>query len=407
MRIKWKRTISFLFAFALCGCAAGAGNPDNVASYVHTAAIKVSGENQYKAVRLTPQVYNAANGDLSDLLVKDGKGETVPYFINTSSQSAYSHNAAYPMTLINSYVKDDSFYFDYKLTAAQSGDVVSTSIEFMSGNTNFAKEVEVYGSYDNIHWEYVQNDKIYSIDGISKQAIEFIKPQKFTHYRLKLANNLEQISFYAVNLIYSEETVEETYFIESFEPSFKIEGGDKNTKIFIGGMKNLRLCDITVHTDSMFKRVVNTPHSIYKEIFNLSINGITYTDTAIPMNRSIPQDATYDIAIDDGDDKPIAVAGITVRYYADEVVFEAAAGGDYILEFSGDSAIAAPVYDIERYKGEVLKSEIDRAELGEIRLAMAVKPPERDYRMVFNIVIVFVVLLLGAIFLLNLRKKQA
>ena len=396
----WKKAISILFVLVLTGCAASSN-----ASYAHTASIEISGENPYKALRLTPQIYHASNSDLSDLLIKDSKGENVPYFINTGANRVYSNRGIYQMALINAYLKDDSFYFDYKLNAAQSGDIISTSIEFATKNTNFAKEVDVYGSYDNIHWDHIQKDTLYSIDDKSKLAIAFARPQKFTHFRLKLANNLEQISFDMVDLVYSIETSEETYFIETLEPAFMMESGDKRTDIVIEGLENMRLCDVTVHTDSMFKRNVRTPHGISKELYNLSLSGTSYADTTIPLYWNTSQDKTYRLTIADGDDKPITIRSITVRYYADDVVFEGKAGGDYTLEFGRDSAKTAPVYDIERYKNEILKGTIDKAVIGEIRYVTEERAPERNYRVIFNIVIIVVTLLLGTVILLKLKKK--
>lgn len=152
---------------------------NTITAFAHTAVIEISGENQYKAVRLTPEIYNNANGNLSDLLIKDSKGETVPYFINSGFQKVYTSQEAYPMELIHAYTKDNSFYFDYKLAAERENDTIATSVEVLTGCTDFAKAVDVYGSYDNLHWEFIQNDKLYAIDDKSKLSIEFHKPQKY------------------------------------------------------------------------------------------------------------------------------------------------------------------------------------------------------------------------------------
>jgi hypothetical protein len=371
----------------------------------HTAKIELRGENQYKNLRLTPQIYYAANLDLSDLLIKDSMGEVVPYFINTGFQVAYKNEESYSMTLINSYVKDDNFYFDYKLTTPQNSDTAATSIEFTTKSTNFAKEVNVYGSYDDIHWDYVQRDIIYGIDNKSKLAIEFKQPQKFTHYRMELANNLEQISFDTVNLVYSFETNEEAYYIETLEPRFSVHSSDRRTKIIIENLNNLRLCDVTIHTDSMFQRNAYAAHGINKEIYNLSFNDTSYADTTIPLYWQISQDKYYTITIADADDKPISINGITVRYYVDEVVFKGDTGEAYTLEFGNDAAKIAPAYDIERYKNEILKGAMDRVTLGEIHYATEEKIPVRNYKLAFNIVIITVALLLGSIILFKLKKK--
>ena len=395
-----KRAISLVCALALAGCAAGGG-----AAASHTAKINVSGENRYKAARLTPEVMNASNGDLSDIRVTDGSGENIPYFINTGYEKAYSSTETHRMALINSYVKDDSFYFDYELAETQFGDTVATSVEFITRDTDFAKEIEVYGSYDNTHWEYVQNDKIYSVDDKIKLSVEFSKPQKFTCYRFKLSNNQEMISFDYANLVYSVETSEGNYFIESFEPAFSIKAGEKTTEVIIEGLKNLWLCDATFHTGSMFKRSFRAPDGIETELYNLSTNGESYADTALPLHWNVSRDDAFVVTVYDGDDKPIEITGVTVRYYAADVVFDGSAEGGYTLEFGGGAEKTAPVYDIAQYSDEILRGGIDRAELFDIQYSAVSVKPERDYGPAFNIAVVAVTLLLGAVILMRLRKK--
>ena len=399
--------LCFLFMLSLIGCAAS-DDAKAQSDRACSAVINVTGANRYKAVRLVPEIYNAADSNLSDLLVKDGNGEVVPYFINSGAQRADANKESYPMALINSYDKDNSFYFDYKLASARGSDTIATSIEFTTHSDNFAKEVDVYGSYDDKNWAFVQNDKIYSIDGKSKLAIRFADTQKYTHYRLKLANNLERISFDSAAIVYNVETSEETYFIESLTPVFSVAHGDRKTDISIDGLKNLRLCDITIDTDSMFKRTVSVPWRGYKELYSLSLNGMSYADTTLPLNWLISSTDACIITIDDGDDKPINVKGITVRYYADEVVFEGKAGEAYVLEFGGDSVKTAPVYDIERYKYDILKGEIDEAALGKITVAASEPQGAKwDYKLVFNIIITAVAILLGTIIVMKLKKKDS
>jgi len=379
--------------------------------FSHDAVIKIEGENIYKAVRITPAVYNAAHRNLSDLLIKDGNGENVPYFINSSLQKTNSIREAYPMVLINSYIKDDYFFFDYVLAFLPESDTIATSLEFSTNNTGFAKRVELFGSYDNIYWEFVQNDMLYVVDSKSKLAINFNNPQKYTHYRLRLANNMERISFTEVNLVFNQEISEETYFIESFVPTFTVENEDRKTKIIIEGLKNLRLCDIVIETDSMFIRTAeaplfrSAPWGIQKELYNLSVNGTSYTDTALPLNRQVSQDETFVVFINNGDDKPIDIKGITARYFADDLVFQAEAGGTYMLEFGVDLTRAAPVYDIERYKTEILKGPIDRLVLGEITFAQPL-PERKEFplKLAFNIVVILIALVLGVLIVLKLKK---
>jgi hypothetical protein len=376
-------------------------------AFAHTATIENDGENRYKAVRLSPEIYNNANSSLSDILIRDENGGNLPYFINSVNQTRHeTDRQIYPMSLINSFTMNDNFYFDYKVNKIPDRDIVATSIEVTTKNTGFAKNIEIYGSYDNINWEFVQGDALYNIDGKTKLHIEFIKTQKYTHYRFKFGNNLEKISFGTVILIYNYFTQEKIHFVESITPDFSVEEKNKRTYINIKGLKNLRLGEIIIDTDSMFKRNFSTPFRTAGEIYNLSFNDASYTDTAISFDWRISRDDVFTLTIDNGDDKPIIIKGITVKYFADELVFEGNNSDKYILNFGADDTKTAPVYDIEKYKYEILKNDIDRLVIKEVVFEKPIEKPEQyDYKTIFNVVTAAVALAMGILILTRLRKR--
>ncbi len=392
-----RKTVSVVLAFL-------AATVLTMAAFAHSAPINVTGGNRYKALRLTPAVYNAANGDLSDLRIIDGEGQPVPYFKRSGGVSEESHSERYPLELLDAYLKDDRFYFDYRIRDEQESDVAANSIEFTTGNDNFAKDVELSGSHDNRNWEPVARDTLYSVDGHEKLAIDLSGTRKFTHYRLSLANNLEQIAFDGAALVYNETLNEEYNFIEAIRPAYTVEAGERRTLLHIEGLENLRLCDITIETGSMFRRTVTAPGGISKEFYNLTFEGAAYADTTLPMNREMPTGDRYTLTVNDGDDRPIGINGVAVRYYADEIVFEGTEGGSFTLEFGADPEMVAPVYDIARYSDEILRGDIDSVSLGEIVCSATEQPEPRDYTAVFNGVIIAVAVLLGAVLIVKLRK---
>ena len=398
MRKSTIKIVFILVLLSICSTSAFAA--------AYSAELIISGENRYKAIQLHSLIYNNANSDLSDILIVDSTGANVPFFFHQGSSNSYSSTEQYTLMLTNSYLKDDSFYFDYKLATERSSDTISTSIVFTTQSINFAKTVEVYGSYDDIHWDYIQNDTIYSIDGKSKLAIVFSQPQKFTHFRLKLANNLEQIHFSSAILEYNVLRSEDIYFRLGLIPVYTVENSDKQTTITIEGLRNLRLCDITIQTKSMFQRNVYTSQGPFKELYNLTFDEVSYSDTTIPLNWLVSQEDTYVLTIFNGDDKPIEIDGIFVRYYGADIVFEGVSSEIYTLEFGRDSAKNAPVYDIVRYSSEILKEAIDRGSIGQISIQEQEEIPQpRDYRAFFNIIVVIVALLLGTIIIMKLRQK--
>ncbi|OQB14793.1 MAG: hypothetical protein BWY15_00947 [Firmicutes bacterium ADurb.Bin193] len=379
----------------------------NTTVFAHTATVTNSGTNRYKSVRLTPEICNNANENLSDVLVKDDNGEIVPYFINTSRSATSKENYTYTLALINSYTKDDSFYFDYRIAKIPSTDVIATSIVLTTKTTGFAKKIEVFGSYDNRYWEKIKDDTLYSVDGKTKLEIVFGIPQKYTHYRFKLGNNLEKIAFDTATLYYSVTSLEKSYFAEEISPKFSIEQKEKETHVYIEGLKNLFVDTITIKTNSMFKRnAVVEGLGITAEIYNLSFGDTTYTDTDIVIRKKKIENDVLTIIIKNNDDKPISIDGITAKYYAEEIVFEDNGSKNYYIEFAKNDSAKAPIYDIASYKDDILKGAVDSLTVREVKLDEIPKEPKQyDYNLIFNIVIVAVAVLLGLLILLKLKKK--
>jgi hypothetical protein len=226
---------------------------------------------------------------------------------------------------------------------------------------------------------------------------------------LKLANNLEQISFNDVRLVYAAETVSDSYFIAEYTPAYGVTSENRQTRIEINGVKNMRLIDIALTTDSMFRRIVSSDGGARKELYNLSFDNASWSDTVLPVNGYRPVDEPFVLTIDDGDDKPVEIGAVLVRYYADELVFEAAPGETYTLRFGADAEARAPVYDIARYQNEIIASgDIAKAALGEIQYAAPVQQEEEevDYSVIFNIVVIGVAVLLTVVFVVLLKKKK-
>lgn len=380
----------------------------NTTVFAKTANINITGENKYKSLRLTPEIYNNANSDLSDILIKDNKGEQVPYFINSGNLETNDASKSYDMSLINSYVKDNLFYFDYGLTMQTQSDIISSKIEFYTNSTNFAKNVSIFGSYDNINWEFIKDDKIYNVDNNTKVYIAFDNPVKYTFYRLQLSNNQEQIELDGATLSHNEEILSENYFIESITPEFKVSEENKITTIEVKGLKNLCLSDVTIITDSTFKRNANIYSVVSKEIYNLNFNDTLYSDTKIQLNKHVLRDEFLIININNNDDKPIDVKGVNVKYYADEIVFEALKDKTYTLHFGADETKNAPIYDLVNYKNKILDTTIDN-----VTMSLVVEQKEKeeeiskfDFKLIINVVVVIITIILGLIILTNLKNKN-
>ncbi|WHH60199.1 hypothetical protein [Petroclostridium sp. X23] len=372
--------------------------------FSYSASIENMGDKKYKAVRLTSEIYNQIQEDMADLAIYDNN-EPIPYFINSFTENEIETKKIYEMKLINSFVKDEHFYYDYAVQKPQNEDVTATSIEMQIDKEDFAKKVEIYGGYDNIHWEKIQDDILYNVGGSKKLEITFDGVKKYTYYRFKISNNLEEVSFSSVKVKYNTILQKKEYFTNTISPAFTIEEKENTTVIKVRSIKNLKLSSITLNTDSIFKRNVAFAGSASKMLYNLEFENTQYRDLTIPLGICRITSDTAEIVIDNQDDKPIKVLGIEIKYLVDELIFESSESNEYILKF-GNSEIQSPKrYDISNYREHIVNEGYDVLRLKEIKAESSAVPIKihYDYKLIFNIVISVVAVVMGIVVFLKLK----
>ncbi|MDF2985082.1 MAG: hypothetical protein K0R50_592 [Eubacterium sp.] len=399
--MKIKVTVSFAVLFLFCFTYIYA------ADFKYSAGIVNEGDKKYKAVRLTAHVYNNISENMSDLAILDKQNEQVPYFINSFIESEIETKRAYELKQINSFIKDDYYYYDYTLKTPVTEDVAATSIGVHTGNTGFAKKVELLGSYDNINWEKVQEDTLYNVDGSSRLEISFDGTKKYTCYRFRIFNNLEKVEFTSVSLNYNNVIQKRDYFIETISPEYAVEEQGNVTVVRVKGLKNLRLNNITVKTDSIFKRNVTFNNAAYKMLYYLEFKNIRYKDLTIPLDFQRVEADDAEIKIENNDDKPIKITGIEVEYTVYELVFEDSKAGGYFLKYGNEELKTPKSYDISNYKEQILNEGYDKLNLTINKTQNSSVSPKTstvNYKLIFNITILMVAVIMGVIILKKLKK---
>jgi hypothetical protein len=382
----------------------------NVCTYAldfsSSAVIENKGEKKYKAIKLTPQIYNNIRGNSSDIMLYNNDNEVVPFFINSFVEKGTETKKTYEMKLINSFVKDKFFFYDYVIKTSQSEDITATSIEVQTDNNGFAKQLELWGGYDNISWEKVQDDILYKVDDSTKLSIVFNNTKKYTHYRFKLSNNLEKIAFTSVELNYNNFTQRKEYFTDNITPEFTTEESEKRTIIKITNLKNLKIDSITIESDSVFKRNVDFEDRKTKVLYNLAFENTNYRDMTIPLDGYKVTSDIAEMHIDNKDDRPIKISKIIVKYVVDEIIFDGSNAGNYTLRFGDNETQTPKNYDIESYKEQILNEGYDVLNIKEIKIGLVTKPVESkaDYKLIFNIVISVVAIIMGFIIFRRIKK---
>lgn len=380
--------------------------------FAHTATIENSGTTQYKAITLSPSFYNNANASLSGIVLKDSDANTMPYFIHTKNPSidVDKTSISYALNYINSYKKNNDFYSDFKVNASPNVDTIATSISFVTKNHRFMKEIELLGSHDGINWEYVQNDTLYRIDNHEKLSLYFNQPQKYTHYRFKVLNSLENVFFDAITLNYDKDSLTIRNNTANISLPFTVyqKENDQHTYVDISGVKNLKISQINIKTDSIFKRDVSV-FNTKKQLYHLTFDDIAYADTSIPLNLEISTDDILTLRINNYDDAPINIQQITVDYYVDQLIFEDNGSKTYSLSFTSEPFAKTPVYDIASYQNKILEQPIDTLTIKDIIIENETvsEAQPKDYKQLFDIVVIGIAILLGVLIILKLSRKNS
>jgi len=376
------------------------------AAHADIATIPITGEHEYKAVRLTPQIYNRANPDLSDVLVLDENGQPVPYFIHTFEIAKAGETAKmFPLrageTLIHANTRSSDFYRQFNVNQ----DILATAIFIQSTTPLFACDVQLQGSFDGIAWNHIQNERLYRTGGGEKLDFFFTQPLRYAHYRFSTEDCPLIID--GADLGYSRTLARREYFEQTMTARFDIEQDGNQTVVKLHGLKGVPLHAATFHTESQFIRYVSFANRRAK-LFNYTIGFSHYQSLTLLFGGWRTHSDVVEIRIENGDNVPIDISQITLVYLTKEVVFKGENGKTYTLSF-GTGPTRAPVYDIVQYKDLILDQGYDLLPI-QITLSdtvtQAPKPePAFDYTLLFNVLVVAVSLLLGVVIVLRLRRK--
>ncbi|MDR3091352.1 MAG: hypothetical protein LBU36_04020 [Clostridiales bacterium] len=407
--------------------------------YASTAVIAGSGSGAYKSARLTPEIYNNADKYLTSLRLKDEDGNDVPYCLNSvASETKSSSEKKYRLSLENSYIRGSSAIFEFSLgpedlKKISGGEIINaTSINFHpAGGANFAKTANLYGSLDGNTWRLIKNSlSLYRVDGapdlgynskagaVENLEITFTRPEKYTIYILELlldvpspagqprfgaAAPLPEVSFDSAVLFFREAAFEREYFEREFSPPFTLSEDSGDTIVTLPGTRHLRVKSVTIDTDSVFQREVISGAS-RQTLYNFNWGGENPVSSLTFLPAAQPLDDDMTLRIINGSDRPIAIKGVSVAYYADEIIFPGGGGGAYTLYFYG-SPTSAPVYDIASYKDKLIKNGLDELYIDNITIDETTQGA-RDYSALFNIAVFAAAALLLAVLLVKLKRAS-
>ena len=356
----------------------------------------------YKEFFIDKDVYRESKENLSDIRIINQEGEFIPYYIASGEDNLnLREKNSYDGQNILNFYKEDNYHMDFKLiNDKENKDFLTNKLKFnISSKDNFAKHIKVYGSYDNIEWDYIKNDSIYNISGGShKVEVKFDDILKYSYYRIIVIDNVEEIQIKDLIAVNVEEDYKKIDYTSSTDIEYEVVSKNKETIVYIKNDDRLRIYKVGVETDDVFHREA----TIYGENFIVS-GMISDKNTSLIVHPNYINDEELRLIIRDNDDKPIDIKNIEVDYFIDKVVFEANKNDKYYLIY-GDENASKPSYDIVYKKDDI--EDIDSVILSDTFIEQESKEISNiDKKLILNAVIIIISFSLIGIILKNIKRK--
>lgn len=333
-------------------------------------------EQKYKVVQLTKEVYPYLAEDYGNLRVySPDKLTEIPYVLRQCEKSLYTSSKEYHYSLTNLFVKDKDQYWDFalkdngeSLLAEESyADTYITTLSFDYYKSPFVKQVELYGSYDGVAWEFVQEDNLYYLDNSRvNNTIVLNEPQKYTYYRLKVLNHADEVTLYMLTGKNVSADTMNLYYTETCIPEYTQELDETMTSTFtVQNPYNLNTAQLEIkfkgnynrnYTVQLYDKNNRMIRQFSNEVYNLSFSSVQAYKGVVLEN--VFEDYAYaKIIVANYDDAPLELESIKHTYYLDQVIFETAEQGYKLVLLP--IGTPSPTYDMATYQALIENEPMD------------------------------------------------
>ena len=410
MIIRYSLLIILAWTFTMSVFAA-----DNLAAWNYFATIHSEGANKYKSVFLREEVYEHAAPGLTDLRIVDAQGEYVPFYIQKGATILRANNIMYRSTLQQSFKKNNDSYFDFAITPLQNNtDIVGNRLIFELPKGNFLKHLEIYGSNEGERWSYIGKDYIFRAEERTKNEIPVSPKSKYTYYRIVILDNPENLVLTNLHLSNQYTDSQWNSYIKTTPIVFESKTDKKESIVTLTNTQKLTIKQIILEVEGNFQRNYrmygDKPSTVLLksgELYNLQLENVKVSGTAIDVSSTPISAPTITIKIDNRDDHPLLIKSVKIEYYIDKLIFPNMGTTSYQLHFGNDKA-AKPNYEIELQKAYIENEQQDSCLLGEVEAKGKDVPVSSSLNMqyVFNgsVVIVSILLIVMLLSRMNVKK---
>lgn len=327
---------------------------------------------QFNRFEIPSDIYGKSQLNLQDLRIVDEKGSPVSYLLDARSQKTAVAEDIRSFTPVGCFRKKNDTICDFQGYAPEGTDLILTQLTAGTDySADFFKYIELYGSHDGTHWEWIGNDSVYRVEGTTDTDFALPSPLKYTFYRVVILDNIEAIQLTELTgtLTSAAEKLSTRQMVVPADRFSRVETGTE-THITLKNVGNIPFRSLSMDAAGLFHRPCRIVSGSNPENGALFGSGYLYQSTLKgpePLKNSLPMEIyepcdSLMLVIENGDNPPLDITSLTLEYYADAVIFEAAAGKTYTLQYGNPDA-QQPVYDLEQFRSEISQQKIGTATL--------------------------------------------
>ena len=387
---KINKIILFLFLIAIV----------QLFSSQYFKTIKITGKSAYKQFFLTEDIYENSKNNLGDIRIIDKNGKEVPYVIETEKEQEKHSEKIVARTKIDEVLmKKDKMEFIVKFNSDSSlKDIIGNRLELIPSK-NFYTEYTLLGSNNGTDWEQITSGEIYKTPDKSNLTIEFSE-KRYEFY--KIVTPLDKGNIFSKAILKLSNSEAGKLKTVETKLDYKVEQEGKNTILKIKS-KFLPLKNIVLDVNDEFQRnyAVRSGDNFYAEGI---ISKVGEKSNLMINLENVPKFSEIIIEIQNGDNSPLKIKGITGNYVPDRIVFKSVEGENYKITF-GDENLDKPEYDIAEFvdsikeRDEVFVGKLEKSEGNNISKS-------KDYTVYYNIFIGFIVIVLIGFMVNKINKNK-
>ena len=416
----------------------------DLTQWKYQAAVTVEDDTgQYCRLALTPDIYNAARGDLGDVRLVDADGEQIPYVL--AKPKDITKRQKYNPVVINRSTGADKAAM---ITLDFGKQVIKNSIEVETAGNNFRRAVKVEGSNDNTEFfALVEHAYVFAVSFDRRFEQIDLPANDYRYLRiavLPMATEekgpvIDEVRAFQIGESFAERQTVEMAPIEHSED----EKNNSSIYIYDLAYRGLPVSEIEldIANDSFYRYVTVEGRNAekrkvkidsednrqrFKEVevrWQRIINDTIYRYTAadgqkreslilrIPSGRRVYK--YIRVTIRNYDDRPIRINSASANMIAHKIVFESKDNAAPVLYVGSESA-RAPQYDLERRLSNPLQVKAAMAKLSGITnnplFGQAEGKPiawTEKHKVLLLIVMVIVALVLGGFIFKSFKSIQS